>query len=152
MTKRRAFKRWIAGLSALVMLLTIGLALPVGARAEKNTVRVLLTRLNLTDRVDLWLDGVYTASTGGEAIMAFPQGSQITLQVRGGSLYLFYQGMSLQVGTTLQLIQNQSGGSGQEGLRFADAGDLCRDGGAVQLIQTALQRGIIRVGGTGAPQ
>ena len=34
MTKRRAFKRWIAGLSALVML---------------------LTRLNLTDRLEIAL-------------------------------------------------------------------------------------------------
>ena len=50
MTKRRAFKRWIAGLSALVMLLTIGLALPVGARAEKNTVRVLLKKTGVIEK------------------------------------------------------------------------------------------------------
>ena len=74
MTKRRAFKRWIAGLSALVMLLTIGLALPVGARAEKNTVRVLLTRLNLTDRLEIALDGSYTLDG-----MSFQRGSRLVL-------------------------------------------------------------------------
>lgn len=112
------------GLCLLCCLLLFPLPALGEDSASAPTVRIYLKRLNLTDRVDLWLDGVYTASTGGEAIMAFPQGSQITLQVRGGSLYLFYQGMSLQVGTTLQLIQNQSGGSGQEGLRFADGGNL----------------------------
>ena len=85
MTKRRAFKRWIAGLSALVMLLTIGLALPVGARAEKNTVRVLLTRLNLTDRLEIALDGSYTLDG-----MSFQRGSRLVLSCATGRIMVYY--------------------------------------------------------------
>ena len=80
MTKRRGFKRWIAGLSALVMLLTIGLALPVGARAEKNTVRVLLTRLNLIDRLEIALDGSYTLDE-----IAFQRGTHLKVSCASGS-------------------------------------------------------------------
>ena len=93
MTKRRAFKRWIAGLSALVMLLTIGLALPVGARAEKNTVRVLLTRLNLTDRLEIALDGSYTLDG-----MSFQRGSRLVLSCATGRIMAYYEGMALDSG------------------------------------------------------
>lgn len=102
--------------------------IPLPALGEESasapTVRIYLKRLNLTDRADLWLEGVYTAATGGEAIMAFPRGAEITLQVRGGSIYLFYEGMSVQVGTRLTLIQNESGQTGQEGVRFSEGGNL----------------------------
>lgn len=113
MTKRRAFKRWIAGLSALVMLLTIGLALPVGARAEKNTVRVLLTRLNLTDRLEIALDGSYTLDG-----MSFQRGSRLVLSCATGRIMAYYEGMALDSGKELVLTRHQAAEGLENGLRL----------------------------------
>ena len=113
MTKRRGFKRWIAGLSALVMLLTIGLALPVGARAEKNTVRVLLTRLNLTDRLEIALDGSYTLDG-----MSFQRGSKLVLSCATGRIMAYYEGMALDSGKELILTRHQAAEGLENGLRL----------------------------------
>ncbi len=101
------------------------LPLCTGARGEdaSPTVRIYLKRLGLTDRADLHLDGLYTAFASN-ASMGFPEGSEITLQIRSGSIYLFYEGMSLNLGTKVQLVQNQSAQGGQEGIRFVDGGNL----------------------------
>ncbi len=101
------------------------LPLYTGARGEdaSPTVRIYLKRLGLTDRADLHLDGLYTAFASN-ASMGFPEGSEITLQIRSGSIYLFYEGMSLNLGTKVQLVQNQSAQEGQEGIRFVDGGNL----------------------------
>ena len=113
MTKRRGFKRWIAGLSALVMLLTISLALPVGARAEKNTVRVLLTRLNLTDRLEIALDGSYTLDG-----MSFQRGSKLVLSCATGRIMAYYEGMALDSGKELVLTRHQAAEGLENGLRL----------------------------------
>ena len=113
MTKRRAFKRWTAGLSALVMLLTIGLALPVGARAEKNTVRVLLTRLNLTDRLEIALDGSYTLDG-----MSFQRGSRLVLSCATERIMAYYEGMALDSGKELVLTRHQAAEGLENGLRL----------------------------------
>ncbi len=113
------------------------------AEAPAPTIRVLLRRLNLTDRADLILDGVYTAATGSEASMAFPKGSKVTVQIREGELYLFYSGMSLRAGKQLRFIRNASGASEREGIRFAQGGNfypgdllLTVEGGLLQPVLT----------------
>lgn len=110
----------------LCLLLCFAL-LPVytGAHGEdaSPTVRIYLKRLGLTDRADLHLDGLYTAFASNVS-MGFPEGSEITLQIRSGSIYLFYEGMSLNLGTKVQLVQNQSTQGGQEGIRFVEGGNL----------------------------
>lgn len=113
MTKRRGFKRWIAGLSALVMLLTISLALPVDARAEKNTVRVLLTRLNLTDRLEIALDGSYTLDG-----MSFQRGSRLVLSCATGRIMAYYEGIALDSGKELILTRHQAAEGLENGLRL----------------------------------
>ena len=110
----------------LVCLLIALLLLPLAAPAEDAapSVRIHLKRLGITDRADLWLDGVYTASTGGDAVMAFPQGSQATVLLRSGQIYLFYEGMSLCVGQRLVFIRNQAAGETLTGIRLAEGGNL----------------------------
>ena len=82
-------RRMILRLFCLALCLTL---LPLPAMAEEEAaapaIRVLLRRLNLTDRADLILDGVYSVATASGTAMAFPRGSQLTVQVRNGSLYL----------------------------------------------------------------
>ena len=111
----------------LACLLLCLMLLPVGALAQEEEapaplIRVLLRRLNLTDRADLYLDGVYTVRTGNGVAMAFPRGSQVTVQVREGGMYLFYQGMSLQAGQSLRLMQSASADADQAGIRFEKTG------------------------------
>ena len=115
-------KRFLRLLCALLCLAL--LPLPALGEDSAPSVRVLLRRLNLTDRADLILDGVYTAATDGAASMAFPKGSQVTVQIRSGQIYLFYQGMSLRVGESIRFIRNASDSADMEGLRFSEGGNL----------------------------
>lgn len=116
-------KRLLRLLSALLCLTLIPLSAPAEETSAPN-VRVLLRRLNLTDRADLTLDGAYTAATADAPMMAFPQGSQITVQIRSGELYLFYEGMSLRLGPQLRLIRNATATQAQEGIRFQKGGNF----------------------------
>ena len=92
--------------------------------ASAPTVRVLLRRLALTDRADLTLDGVYTADAGDGMSMAFPRGSEVTVQIRDGRLYLFYAGMSLRLGASLRLTRNAAADQASTGIRFEHGGNL----------------------------
>lgn len=117
----------ISRIRRFLCLLLCFAILPVctGAYGEdaSPTVRIYLKRLGLTDRADLHLDGLYTAFASNVS-MGFPESSEITLQIRSGSIYLFYEGMSLNLGTKVQLVQNQSAQGGQEGIRFVEGGNL----------------------------
>ncbi len=112
----------------LLCAMLLPLCAPVRAEspapAPAPEVRVLLRRLNLTDRADLVLDGVYTAEVDGETMMAFPQGAKVTVIIREGELYLFYAGMSLRVGDAITLVRNESGDNARTGLRFDVNGAL----------------------------
>ena len=116
----------------LVCLLLCLTLLPLTAPAQTSSplekpapdVRVLLRRLGLTDRADLVLDGVYTASVGGRTLLSFPQGAEVTVQLREGDMYLFYAGMSLLVGDEITFVRNESGDNARTGLRFDPNGNL----------------------------
>ena len=114
----------------LICALLCAALLPLPALAETQPepsapeIRVLLRRLALTDRADLTLDGVYTADAGDGMSMAFPKGSQVTIQIREGRLYLFYQGMSLRLGTSLRLTRNAAENQASTGIRFERGGNL----------------------------
>ena len=110
----------------LVLCWTLLMAgMPGKASAEEAApmVRVLLRRLQLTDRADLTLAGAYTVRVGGEDLMALPENAQVTVQIRSGALYLFYDGMSMRLGKSAEFRRNQSG-SAMPGLRFEKNGNL----------------------------
>ena len=118
-------KRTLRLLCLLLCMALIPFPAPAETAPEASapTIRVLLRRLALTDRADLTLDGVYTAESGDVA-MAFPRGSQVTVQIREGRLYLFYQGMSLRMGTSLRLTRNAATDQASTGIRFEKGGNL----------------------------
>ena len=110
----------------LVLCWTLLMAgMPGKASAEEAApmVRVLLRRLQLTDRADLTLAGAYTVRVGGEDLMALPENAQVTVQIRSGALYLFYDGMSMRLGKSAEFRRNQSS-SAMPGLRFEKNGNL----------------------------
>ena len=103
---------------ALVMLL---LPLGVPARAEKSSgvIRVLLTRLNLTDRMEIALDGSYTLQG-----LSFQRGSHLTVSCADGSLMVYYEGMALNAGKQLTLIRHAAEDGKENGLRINGAYEL----------------------------
>lgn len=112
----------------LCLLLCVVL-LPLCATAASSdpapTVRVWLSRLGLTDRADLLLEGLYTVAVDGETSMVFPQGSEVSVQIRDGALYLFYEGMRLRLGREAVFARASSGGDdSRAGLRFEKNGGL----------------------------
>ncbi len=117
-------KKCLQVLSLLLCLMLIWPAHSALAEdGEAPKVRVLLRRLALTDRADLILDGNYTAQVDGEVRMAFPQGAEVAVVIRSGTLYLFYEDMSMRLGREVLFIRNESGND-RSGLRFDEDGGL----------------------------
>ena len=97
-------------------------AAPACAEGTAAAVRVLLRRLNLTDRVDIALEGQYQGLYSGGTI-GLKQGTHLTVQVREGQLYLFVDALSLRLGREFRLCRLQSGGE-HSGLRISQGGGL----------------------------
>lgn len=112
----------------LICLFLCIMLLPLTAASAEEvapSVRVLLRRLALTDRADLILDGAYTAKVGGKVVMSFPRKAEVTVAIRGGELYLFYEGMTQRLGAEVTFIRNASGGDdARTGIRFEKNGSL----------------------------
>ena len=111
----------------MLCLLLCAALMPLTASAGEAapSVRVLLRRLNLTDRADLILDGAYTAKVDGRVVMAFPRAAEVTVAIRSGELYLFYEGMTQRLGGEVTFIRNATGGDdARTGIRFEKNGGL----------------------------
>lgn len=114
-------------LSACILTMTLliaAFATPLCGRAEQNVLRVLLTRLNLTDQITLSLDGSYTV---GE--LAFQRGAKLILSCRTGTLMIYYEGMAWDAGKEALLVRHALTDDRENGLRINGgyelyAGDL----------------------------
>lgn len=83
------------------------------AGKAKGIIRVLLTRFNLTDRVDLALDGSYTIQG-----IAFQRGSHVTISSSKGTLMLYYEGMAQDCGKEMTLLRHAVSENEENGLRI----------------------------------
>lgn len=104
------------------LLLTFSLFLPLlPASAEKETgvIRVLLTKLNLTDRIEIAMDGSYTLDG-----MSFQRGTHAVVSCASGSLVFYYEGMALDAGKELTLIRHAVNAGQENGLRINGAYEL----------------------------
>ena len=127
-TKRRLLQRIIAVAILLMLPLNLsgGLAdagAPAGitqAKERSQTVRVYLSRIGITDRMDLTLDGPYALHIGDETVMRFTQGSELAVLLKGGSLYVYYQGMSVNAGQEISLTRYAGTGEGKNGFRLTN--------------------------------
>ena len=99
------FRRFLSLLLCLVFFTASIHVLPAGAEEAAPSIRVLLRRLALTDRIDLSLSGAYSLSWGKNSRMLFPAGSELTVQVRQDQLILFFSGASLNCGAKLLLAR-----------------------------------------------
>ena len=93
----------------------------MSAQAEKTSgvVRVLLTRLKVTDQVEISLDGSYTLND-----IAFQRGSHLTVACLKNELYVYYEGMSVKLGKQLTLVRHEAEDGLENGVRFNGAYEL----------------------------
>lgn len=128
--KRRSIRRCLALLLMLALPLCAAQAqdmtLP-SSGARDQTVRVYLSRLNLTDRMDLTLVSAYSVHTQAGAQLHFQAGSEVAVLLRDGALYLYYEGMSQLAGQSVTLLRDTA--EGESGFRLTNypalyAGDL----------------------------
>lgn len=128
--KRRSIRRCLALLLMFALPLCAAQAqdmtLP-SAGARDQTVRVYLSRLNLTDRMDLTLVSAYSVHTQAGAQLHFQAGSEVAVLLRDGALCLYYEGMSQLAGQSVTLLRDTA--EGESGFRLTNypalyAGDL----------------------------
>ena len=112
-------KKTIRFLSLLLSLLLLCPLLPARAEKETGVIRVLLTRLKLTNKVEIALDGSYTLGN-----LSFQRGSHVTVSCATGSLILYYEGMALDAGKELVLTRHAVSDGKENGLRFNGAYEL----------------------------
>lgn len=127
---RRSIRRCLALMLVLALPLCAACAqeqtLP-SAGVRDQTVRVYLSRLNLTDRMDLSLVSAYSVNTQQGAQLHFQAGSEVAVLLRDGALYLYYEGMSQLAGQSVTLLRDAA--EGESGFRLTNypalyAGDL----------------------------
>lgn len=112
MFQRSHQKRWLAALTALLLL--AGLAAPVLADSAEipsagqtmdPQVRVLLRRLQITDRIDVSLSSAYGLCTEQGTELYLPGGSQISFQLKGNSIFVYCGALTLNGGADLNLTR-----------------------------------------------
>ena len=120
---------------ALAMLITLcslpakADTFPEATDGRSQTVRVLLSRLGITDRIDVVLSNGYGArlENGGE--LHFAGGSELAVKLINDQLYLYYQGMSVSAGRSVTLVRDPVEDGTEYGFRRVNfpalyAGDL----------------------------
>lgn len=120
---------------AVCLLLSLLPLLPVQAAAKTDgTIRVLLTRLNITDTVRLSLDGSYTLHG-----ISFQRGSDLVISCKTSSLMVYYEGMALNVGKTMTLQRHPISDGKENGIRINDVYEL-HPGDLVISVQNGMLR------------
>ncbi|MBR6028641.1 MAG: SpoIID/LytB domain-containing protein [Clostridia bacterium] len=120
-------RQWMMRIAALLTCLAVSFSLlplqRASAAGEVPQLRVLLRRLNLTTRADLILDGNYTLRCG-EAELALPWGSQVTVALQDGRIRVYGDSMILTAGSELTLVRHAGENGENGGLRFTAGGNL----------------------------
>ncbi len=115
MKKRTPHKRWLALALAVLLAAALGSADFTARAADDGSglVRVLLTKLKLTDRVEIALDGSYTLGN-----IAFQRGSHVTVSCKTGTLVVYYEGMALNAGNSAAFVRHALTTEAENGVRF----------------------------------
>ena len=80
-------------------------------------IRVRLSRLNLSGRVDLYPENACSVESAALSA-SFPEGSHLILEIRSGHILLCAQGILMDAGTSLRVISH-----GDRGVRFSKKGN-----------------------------
>ncbi len=113
MNKTGKLRKQIARILIMAFLMALPGVFFSSALAENSIVRVLLTRLNLTDRLEIALDGSYTMDN-----ISFQRGSKLIVLCSSGKMMLYYEGMALEYEDELVLMRHQTDDNLENGLRL----------------------------------
>ncbi len=121
---RNHIRRTLAGLLAFLLLFAApalgeGNDIPPAEGAEPAAIRVMLTRLAAPERLDITLNGLYSAQLG-ETQLVFGRGADIAVLLLDGRMYLYYADMRIDAGTELTLARHPAEAGLENGLRFAN--------------------------------
>lgn len=109
-------------LACLILMMTLAFV-PKPAQAKSSVVRVLLTKLELTDRLEASLDGSYTMNG-----MSFQRGADVVFSCKTGRLMVYYEGMAFDAGKEVTIKRHQVTDGKENGLRLNDNYNLfCGD-------------------------
>ena len=107
-------------LLVICVSMVISMAVITPARAgEAPLLRVLLRRLNITDRMDLRLEGQYLLASGTTEIL-FPRDTALTIELRRNRFVVFFSGTSAALGSSLTLSRRDDGAEAPA-LRIGDS-------------------------------
>lgn len=111
-----------AALCLLWPLLALGAAegnaIPAAQGSSPEALRVLLTRLSAPERLDLTLNGAYSAEVGETQLM-FGRGADLAILLKDGRMYLYYADMRVDAGTDFTLTRHPAEDGLENGVRFA---------------------------------
>ncbi len=129
------FKRLFAFLLCVVMMCSVNSVLAeefAQVRPTDQFVRVLLTRLELNDRLDLTLQTSYLLETDAGISAHFQADSEISFLLQKDELFLYYQGLTMPVGEKISLSRTDAVNGQQKGFQKTNypteyLGDLTLD-------------------------
>ncbi len=135
MVRKHCVQKMLALVLSCLLLTSVAAFTPVAGHAATSVVRVLLSKLQVTDKLEISLDGSYTL---GE--LAFQRGSDLVVSSATGKLMVYYEGMSMVAGDKLVLTRHAIEGTEENGLRFNDNLNLfCGD------LHLSVKDGLIQV-------
>lgn len=112
------------GAGLLALLIAVLLLLPLLSFADEELssagyrdqmVRVHLTRMALTDRIDLTLTSPYLLTNQQKEQIFLKEGTQLTFLLRNGEIYLHSQGIVQAVGEEVFLVRTGLNDKGESG-------------------------------------
>ena len=104
----------VCALMLACLILMSGLVFaPGAAQASRRAVRVLLTKLELTDRLEASLDGSYTING-----ISFQRGSDVVISCASGRIFVYYEGMAFDAGSEVTLVRHAVSEEEENGLRL----------------------------------
>lgn len=90
------------------------------AKKRNQLVRVHLKRLGITDRMDLTFTTGYTLISADGTKLFFQPGSEISLLLKNGSIYLYYGSMAQDIGREVRLLRSSSEAGEKCGFRLTN--------------------------------
>ncbi|MBR1584700.1 MAG: SpoIID/LytB domain-containing protein [Clostridia bacterium] len=111
-------RRCLSLLLALLIVLPLA-ALPARAEKSSGVIRVLLTKLSLTDRVEIALDGSYTVQG-----LSFQRGSHVVAALADQSIFVYYEGLAFDAGQQVTFTRHAVTDGQENGFRVNGAYEL----------------------------
>ena len=131
-------------MTIFIICAVLALSFYVPARADRpepGTVRILLGESSKSSRMDIGVYGSYLVN----GIFSFQRGSKLKIEAKDSSIWLYYEGASINAGDQLILKRQSSKPDEENGLRLNDSLNLLEGDLAVSLSGSII-RAVLHIG------